>query len=479
MATSFRDPAGYLLPVSGRILRVVNQSGEPDLRAFLDSDSARRLTDAGRLVRTRPLGQAEVARLPIVGGLRELLEQPDAVMVVEHERVPFQSFPYEWPPEMLHAAALLTLDLAEGLLDEGFGLKDATSYNVLFQGHRPVFVDWLSFERRDPCDATWRPYAQFIRTFLLPLLVNRHFGLRLDQLLLVNRDGLDPEEVYRLCGPVRKLLPPFLTLVSLPSWLASRGEAGGGDVYRQTRTESREKATFILSHLFKGLRRKLKGVAPAPGKTSVWSDYMSKNRYTEDYLPLKESFVASALGEAHAARVLDVGCNTGHFSALATRTGASVVAIDYDPVVVGQVWRGARAESLDILPLVVNLARPTPSTGWLNGECPSFIERARGSFEVVLMLAVIHHMLVTERIPLPQILGLAAELTTRLLVLEYVPPDDPMFRRIARGREHLHTALTRESFEAACRERFDIARAEALGQSGRWLYLLRKRDEVG
>ena len=473
MATSFRDPAGHVLQVHGRILRIINRSGEADFRAFLESDSAKQLIDSGSLVSATVLDEKPGNFQAPDSACRPMA---DDGTVVEHERVQFQSFPYEWPPEMVHAAGHLTIDMAESLLREGFGLKDATPYNILFHGPQPVFVDWLSFECRDPCDPTWLPYAQFLRTFLLPLLANKHFRLRFDHLLLASRDGLDPEEVYRLCGPIRKLRPPFLTLVSLPVWLAAKAGTGQG-TYIQRRAESSEKARFILGHLFKGLRRKLRSVAPKQGKTSAWSDYTSKNKYTEDYIPLKQSFVEAALRDGECSRVLDVGCNTGFFSELAARSGASVVAIDYDPIVVGELWRRARAESLDILPLVVNLARPTPSTGWLNDECPSFLDRARGSFDAVLMLAVIHHLLVTERIPLAQIIKLASEMTTKFLVIEYVPPEDPMFRGITRGREHLHMNLTREAFETVCQEFFETERSQQLGDSGRWVYLLRKKRE--
>ena len=459
MATSFRDPAGHVSQVDGRILRFVNETGECDLRAFLNSPAAPRWTGAGSLVRTRVLSDTEA----------------QAALVLEHERVPFQSFPYEWPPEMLHAAAELTLDLAQDLLKDDFGLKDATPYNVLFHGPRPVFVDWLSFERRDPCDPGWLAYAQFVRTFLLPLLVNKHFRLPMDQMLLANRDGLEPEQVYRMSGAVRRLLPPFLSLVSLPSWLAASGKAKANGTYAPRRAESPEKAHFILDHLFKGLRRKLRSLEPQKSTKSAWSNYMSENRYTEDYFPLKQSFVEGVFAECRPSRVLDVGCNTGYFSEVAAATGASVVAIDSDPIVVGRLWRKAKTESLDHLPLVVNLARPTPSTGWLNDECSSFLERSRGAFDVVLMLAVLHHMLVSERIPLSSILRLASELTSAFLIIEYVPPDDPKFREIARGRDHLHADLTKETFEQECQPFFETMRATPLGETGRWLYLLHKR----
>ena len=155
------------------------------------------------------------------------------------------------------------------------------------------------------------------------------------------------------------------------------------------------------------------------------------------------------------------------------------MAIDSDPVVMGMLWRRARAEGLNVLPLVVNLTRPSPALGWRNEECPSFLDRARGQFDCVLMLALIHHLIVSERIPLADILDLAAELTTSLLVIEFVGPDDSMFRRIARGRDALHRDLNQAEFENACQKRFRIIRSQNLPGSKRSLYLLRKFNGLG
>jgi 2-polyprenyl-3-methyl-5-hydroxy-6-metoxy-1,4-benzoquinol methylase len=459
--------------VENRVLRLVSSGGAEELRNFLATDAARAFIAEGQLVGTKFLSDAGTAfPLPGVEAMPGADEEP---VMVEHERVAVRSFPYEWPPEMLHAAGVLMLDLADGSIDEDYSLKDATPYNVLFRGPRPVFVDLLSFERRDPHDPTWLPFNQFVRTILLPLLVNRHFGLRLDQLLTVNRDGLEPSEIARLCGPVRKLSPLFLSLVFLPHWLGGKQRNNEASIYRRKRLSNAEQARFILRQQFKRLRRQLAKVAPVADAVSTWSQYMTPDKFfSADYLRAKETFVAEALEEFKPRRVLDVGCNTGHFSLLAAGGGASVVAVDQDPAVVGTVWRRASAKGLNILPLVVNLARPTPAFGWRNEECPSFLERARGGFDAVLMLAVLHHMLVTEQIPLPAILELAAELTTDLLVVEFVAPEDPMFRRLVRGREELFGGLTRESFEKTILECFDVVRAERLHQT-RWLYLLRKR----
>jgi SAM-dependent methyltransferase len=479
MIASFRDPAGRLLIVDNRVIRIINErAAADDLKTLLDSGDLKGFLDEGKLVRTDFLDADAVKTLSARDEVAGVLDTGGQSVFVEHERIPFASFPYEWTPEMLHAAGELTLDMAERLLPKAIGLKDATPYNVLYRGAKPVFIDLLSFERRDPSDQTWLPLAQFSRTFLLPLLVNKHFGVRLDQIFMASRDGLNPEEVEPLCGPLQKMRPPFFTLVTLPARLSRRPLAADTSIYKKHTASSPEKAQFILSRVLKGLRRKLESVRPAVVRSSTWSDYMEQNKYTETYFPLKEKFVNQALEETNPRQVLDVGCNTGHFSRLAARSGASVVSIDYDPVVVGRVWSMASGENLDILPLVVNLARPTPSLGWRNMENPSFLKRACGSFDGVLMLAVIHHMLVSERIPLPEIISLVAQITSDLLIIEYVAPEDPMFRRIARGRDHLHEFLTREYFEEVSSRHFEIIRSEQLGDTHRRIYMMRRKQVV-
>jgi SAM-dependent methyltransferase len=472
---SLRDPGGRVCLVDNRVIRVVNGAAISDLHVFLGSAAFAEFRQSKNLVSTEFLDAKAMTQILRNEAVRLVYEQSPGATIVEHERVPFPSFPYEWPAEMLHAAGELTLDFAEKLLEDGLGLKDASPYNVLFHGSRPVFVDLLSFEPRDSLDPIWLPLAQFVRTFLLPLLVSKHFSVGLPQLLTTHRDGLEPEEVFALLSPLQKISQPFLTLVSIPVYLAPSQGVNNGEVYRNRNVSSPGKAHFILGRVLRNTRRKLRALKPPAERKSMWSDYMDKNNYSPDYFPLKQAFVRDVMREYQPQTVLDVGCNTGHFSVIAAMNGASVVAIDSDSQVVGAVWRKASARELEILPLVVNLARPTPSIGWRNSECPSFLERARGAFESVFMLGVIHHLLVSERIPLTEIITLAAELTTDSLVIEFVAPADPMFRSIARGRDHLYSTLTKELFEATCRTHFDIVKCARLGDTSRWLYLMRKR----
>ena len=473
LGASFRDPHGCCFTFGGRILRVVNADGLEAIEAFLSTKVAQRFLAQGNLVSSRRLDEAEVAGLKSDARLSRTLVGREVAAIFEHERVPFPSYPTEWPAEMLDAAATLTLDLAEQCLEEGWGLKDATPHNVLFHRGKPVFVDLLSFERRTPGDPLWRPHAQFCRTFLMPLLSHKHWGLRPNDVFVTHREGLEPAEVYGFCGPFRRWLPPFLTLVTLPTMLGRRG--ADASAYREQILSDPEKAQFILQSLLRGLRRQLKSARPAAAKVTTWSDYMESHSYTDADFVAKETFVREALRERPAKRVLDIGANTGHFSQLAAESGASVVAVDLDAGCVGRLWQRAQERSLDMLPLVVDLSRPSPAQGWRNRECRSFLERATGSFNTVLMLAVLHHLLVTKRIPLDEVMEQAAELTTGTLVIEYVGPKDPMFQGLTRGRERLHADFNQAVFEQACEQHFRILRRTKLQGADRALYFCEKK----
>jgi len=87
------------------------------------------------------------------------------------------------------------------------------------------------------------------------------------------------------------------------------------------------------------------------------------------------------------------------------------------------------------------------------------------------MLALMHHLVVNERVSLDRIFDLAAQLTRRLLLIEYVDPSDSQFRKIARGRDALHRDLTPTAFESAARERFEILDCRSLTPT-RALYAL-------
>lgn len=425
---SFRDPAGVLVLEKDRALRIVRPEFAPDVITFLESPLAAKWTQRGNFVTS------------------EILEPPKqgAPISVAHGRIFFPSYPWEWTPAQLAAAGELTLDLCDDLIDAGWILKDATPLNVLFDGPKPVFVDLLSVERRRLDCPIWLAYGQFVRTFLLPLAANRFLGWPLST-TLNRRDGYEPEELYSVLGPFQRVRAPWRSLVTLPVLLSSRADA----CQRRDLSKSPGVARAVLKHTVASLRRTLRKVVPAP-VNSHWSSYPdSISHYSDNDVLAKTNFVRQSLLTAAPRQVLDIGSNTGSFSRLAAQAGAGVVAWDADVGATERAWHAALSAHSDVTTLVADFARPTPAAGWNNTETLSLLDRSRDRFDMVMMLAVIHHLLASHQIPLEHVARLTRQLTTRWLLIEWVGPDDPMFQKLIRGRESIYGALSEESFLSA------------------------------
>ena len=467
---SFRDPYGFVFRLRKRVFRCVFSHAIEEFREFLDAPFARDWMAAGRIPRTTFLDAAATA---------ELAEEcrrpfPGGSIVVEHEALPFANFPYEWTPGMLRAAGALTLDVARKAVSVGFVLKDASPYNIMFDGARPVFLDLLSFRRRDPLASLWRPYAQFVRTFAYPLMACG-LGLRLDEILMANREGLDPGRMLSLCPPHSRLLPPAFGAVTIPAILERWSRDPDPDAYHVRHAKDAGEAAYLVEKQIDRAAHMLAHI-PAPPVHGDAAAYMEGgHNYTGGEFARKEDVLKRALGELRPQAVLDIGCNTGHFSRLAAQGGARVVAVDRDSASVEKVWQEATGSGLPILPLAVDISRPPGGCGWANRECAPFLERARGQFDCVMLLAVMHHLAVGERVPFEAILELAAGLTTKTVIAEYVDPADAQFKKIARGREALYGDLTRESFEAAASPWFEIAGMCDITPTRR-IYILRKSE---
>jgi len=460
---SLRDPAGYLVTCGDRLVRVIRPEYKAEYLELLNASWLQEECKHQNVASFRILGTREA--LELIG------PEAENCLCVEHNVIKFPSFPTEWPLEMLSAASELTLSLCQKALNHGAGLKDATPFNVLFRGSSPVFIDILSFEKRSAGDPTWLAYGQFIRSFLLPMALDAHHTTPSHSVFLSHRDGIEPAEAYNLLSIFARFISPFFSMVTMPFFLESKAAQQSSKVYATIKLSNPDQATFILGSLFTRLLRTIKSTARRKRSRSVWHNYNDICTYSSKDFSHKSAFVEQFLQTSTPERVLDIGCNTGHFSFLAARYGAEVVSTDLDSEVVGMLWQRAFAEKANILPLVVNLARPTPALGWRNRETPSFLERAEGYFDAIFMLAVIHHLLVSDRVPLDEIMQQAAKLTTKWMVIEYVGPDDSQFKRLLRGREALYTYFTRDYFEVELAKHFDIVRKEEVVATGRWLYV--------
>jgi len=471
---TFRDPAGQLQLTATHALRRIYPRALEETRAFLASPLRKALERSGDLIAT------EIVQGPDLSA--QALSAQAGELWLRHPRIDPISYPWEWTTAQWRAAAELTLRLAGQAIGAGWTLKDATPLNILFNGARPVLVDVLSFERRDPHSSVWLAYGQFVRTFLLPLVAEKLLSWPL-QATLFARDGYEPRTIYDALGPLQRLNPSLLDVVTLAT-LFEEGSGKGGKPKAQRKPSNTdpELAAHILHKRIARLEKQIAGAARAE-TNSRWSGYQqAAAHYRPADTEEKKRFVAAALDRCHPTRVLDIGANTGTYSLLAAEAGAEVVALDNDAAAIEALWRTAFKQNKPITALVANIARPTPAAGWRNREQLSLLDRLTepdrltGKFDLVLMLAVIHHLILREQLPLAHIAGLCATLTRRWLVLEWVPPADPMFQEWLRGRDDLYGSLSEDDLHQAFAPFFHVADRIELGNH-RVLFLL-ERNQV-
>lgn len=450
---TFRDPQGRLYLEGDRVLREIYPDHLVPVLNWVQSSVAREWMRQGRLIPT--------AILPTASGDAGLLE---------HERLFFPSYPWEWSPGQWRAAASLTLDLCEEALGQGFILKDATPLNVLFRGAQPVFVDVLSFEARDPRSPLWMAYAQFVRTFLLPLAAYVYLGWPLGW-TQQRRDGYESADLAAWLPVLQRWRNPLRSLVTLPMLLEKRSFGNGANSRSYKRETPEEVSGHLVRRTVRRTRRLLQMLVP-PARASRWSNYTdAADHYEPADRAAKEDSFRRWLDRINPACVLDVGANSGVYSRIAAQSGADVVAWDTDVQATEMNWQAAQRDGLSILPLVADFARPTPALGWQNSEQQGLLARAEKRFNCVTMLGILHHLLVADQIPLSAILDQVARISKRWAILEWIPKEDAQFAGLCRGRDSLYDHLTESHFTEALSGKFAIRDYTYL-PNGRSLWLL-------
>jgi len=456
---SFRDRHGRVFYGRDTVFRALSSEALQEWEALSATRFFRRFMEDGRIVGTRRVDGVEFAGLC----------GQDWAAFLEHERIPFVTYPYEWSFSMLKEAALLQLDLLAAALEEGMILKDATPYNIQWVGSRPVFIDIPSFKRLERGE-TWIGYPQFCQLFLYPLLLQAYKGIPFHPWLRGSIDGITPECCNRLMS-LRDLVRPG---VLKDVYLQSKLQGGFNDTSWDVRGELFE-AGFSTAMIQANVRRlrKLIGRLTWKCRRSQWSDYSENNSYTDVDRDVKEAFVRDAARSRRRRLVWDLGCNTGVYSQIAAENADYVVAMDADHMAVDRLYRDLRQhQSNSVLPLVNNLADPSPNIGWRNLERKRLPER--GQPELALCLALIHHTTISANIPVGDFVDWLAGLGTEL-VIEFVTKDDPMVKKLLRNKEDQYHDYTLDFFESRLSRVFDVQRRQVLGCGTRVLYFARSR----
>jgi len=459
---SFRDWDGRVFRADGRVLRALTSTGLADWAALSASDFFRRYTESGALVQTWPADEGAVEEV------RRADPTSEWAGVLSHERLPFVSYPYEWPFSMLKAAALLQLDLTSAALAEDLMLKDATPYNVQWRGSQPVFIDVGSIERAREGEP-WAAYRQFCALYLFPLLLEAHRGVPFQPWLRGSVDGISPLDFRALFRRTDSLRAGMLRHVFLHAQLERRYAARGGEVRQELQAAGFDRR--ILQANLAGLTELVSRLRSRVAE-SAWEDYERTCTYSDEDTSAKEEFVRSVVLRRRRSLIWDLGCNDGRYSRIAAQGANFIVAIDSDRAVVDALYRELhKVGERVILPLVVDLADPSPSIGWRNRERLTLSDR--GLPDLALCLALVHHLSITRNVPLRELVDWLRGLDCEL-VIEFPSREDPMVQRLLGAkRDNAHPDYDRGTFEDLLGASFEIVESLELPSGTRTLYFAR------
>ena len=437
---SFRDPLSRVFIGDDRVVRAFTEEGAKDIKAVWGKKSIQGALQSGELI------ESNIVEPSAVG-----LSHP-WTSAMTHPMLPFISYPYEWTFSMLKDAALLQLKLTRETLGDGIGLKDATPYNVQFIGSRPQFIDAGSFERRRKGDP-WYGYKQFCEMYLYPLMMQGYLGVQYQPYLRGSVNGISPITMRKLLpASLRRPRKGRLTHVVLHAAASTRFADSDTDVKKATAKAG------MNAQVLDATMRKLEKIVQKLSlgdKKSTWSNYSERGHYLESSLDEKQKFVRDAVAVSPRKQVWDIGCNDGVFSRIASAHADYVVAMDADPLVVDRLYNTLKAEKNDkILPLYVDLTDSGGGVGWRGQERPGVFHR--GHPDIVMALAVIHHMAITFNVPIASQLDMFRDLSPELII-EMPHADDPMVRKLLQNkRDGIHDDFNLENFERLLSDRFDI-----------------------
>ena len=452
LQASFRDPSGFVFTKEGSLFRQVNKGYKENYDFIIKSGLYKKLTDEQLLI-------------PHTETNLELAQTKGAYMVLKPEQIPFISYPYEWCFSQLKDAALLTLEIQKIALEHGMSLKDSSAFNIQFLEGKPILIDTLSFEKYKEGEP-WVAYKQYCQHFLAPLSLMAYTDIRLSRLFQLYIDGVPLDLASRLL-PLKTKLKPSL-LIHLHLHAVSQKRYSDKAFPKDKIKGKMSKRSFL--GLIDSLEGAVKGLGWEP-KGTEWADYYeTKLNYIPQSLREKANLADKFLTDIKPKSVWDVGANTGLFSRIASDKGIQTVSFDIDPAAVELNYKTVvERKEKNILPLIIDLTNPTPAIGWENQERMSLLER--GPVDTILALALVHHLAISNNLPLDQLASFFTKVC-QSLIIEFVPKEDSQVQKLLATRVDIFPNYTKEGFEDVFSNFFTIKNKSDIKGSKRILYLM-------
>ena len=456
--SSFRDPSGFLFRRNDVVYRQINKKYAAEYSFLLESGLYQKLVKAGLLI-----SHTEVNISP---------EESDvAYKVIQPDQVRFISYPYEWSFSQLKDAALVTLSIQKRALKLGMSLKDASAYNIQFHNGKATLIDTLSFEIYREGEP-WVAYKQFCQHFLAPLALMSKTDVRLSQLLRVHIDGVPLDLASRLLPLSTRFNFGLLTHIHIHA----KAQVQYADkVVERSKTSAARVSKQSLLGMIENLENTIRKLEWESGGTE-WGNYYDITNYTESAFEHKKTILSEWLERIKPTLVCDLGANNGVFTRLASNAGIPSISFDIDPAAVDQNYRQVKSVGEQyILPLIQDLTNPSPSIGWQNSERESFLERVQ--VDMVFALALIHHLAISNNVPLTHLADFFAGLSN-WLIIEFVPKSDSQVQKLLASRLDIFDQYTLDDFERVFEAKFIIREKVNICESERIMCLMENRTRI-
>jgi hypothetical protein len=453
--SSFRDPSGFLFYRNGSIYRNINICYKENYDHLMNSGLYNSLIKNYLLVPHKECLKNSPPRLH------------STYKIIEPEKIPFISYPYEWCFSQLKQSALTTLKIQKLSMRYGMSLKDSSAYNIQFIRGKPIFIDTLSFEKYHE-GVPWVAYRQFCQHFLAPLLLMKYLDVSLNQLLRTNIDGVPLALVSKILPWKTKFSPSIFMHIHMHAKSQKRSQK----MILYKKNSSKKFSKMAFKGLIDSLYSLITSLNWVPTGTQWGQYYQAAESYEPRSFAHKKRLIADFFKGLSSSLIVDLGSNNGIFSRIAASDTTQIISADMDPACVEDNYLTCKKEKRgNLLPLLIDLTNPSTAIGWQNKEREPFIERCKNS--TVMALALIHHLAIGNNLPLRRIADFFAQIADQL-VIEFVPKTDKMVESLLANRDDIFTDYNQENFEKEFIRHFQIIRSEKIVESNRTLYLLKR-----
>lgn len=451
---SFRDPSASVFMFKNRIIRKINESGNEKIELFKSSKIIEESVEKKYLIDTWVVED------------QDLKKKFNSDFLLEHKKIPFISYPYEWNFEQLKDAALHHLDFNIFLIEKDFQLSDATAYNIQFIGNKPTFIDAMSIEKYEE-GSNWNGHNQFCQQFLNPLIINSKTKISFNNWYRGNIEGISNTDTCKILNIFQKLNPVIFFNIVLPTYFENKNTNKNIDSLKLIKNNKKHLSKNSYLWLLKSLKKFIYKITKPKEKT-FWKNYDEDNTYSNEQFEIKKRIVKDFIEKNKPETLCDLGCNTGEYSEIALHNGSKyVVGFDYDQGALIKSYSRAKEKNLNFLSLYLEATNPSSNIGWQQTERFGLLERC--NFDAMIALAFEHHLAIAKNIPLKDLIEWFILIAPKGLI-EFVPKEDETVQIMLKFRKDIFIDYTEENFKNQLLKKAKIVQINNIKNTKRKIY---------